>query len=257
MTLELDMSANPLNDPRRAEVLLRINRTNGSVEEIGSAQPTDSATLESQPLMVVAGWNPYQRPDSLRENHEHFERLLAEVEGRGWSWQRAVVLAADLRWAEAAVAIEGVDLADVLAFVADAGQSIVYRVDSGTLSVWSTEGQILASTPVTGTRLASRPCPMRPGHQPTMCTTPGGGWTSRSIEVSALFERDRAALVAAAGCDVCHGGRVHGAPGTSILLHEWTVASRYGPPEIVGPVPEDWDDVEDEDVEEFDADDQS
>lgn len=61
----------------------------------------------------------------------------------------------------------------------------------------------------------------------------GAPHTARSREVAAYFERDRADLPTVLGCDICADGRHSSAVGGPILLHHWSVASRYGPPEIL------------------------
>ena len=81
----------------------------------------------------------------------------------------------------------------------------------------------------------TRRCVM-PRYQPDSafpCLRPGAPHTARSREVAAYFERDRADLPTVLGCDICADGRHSSAVGGPILLHHWSVASRYGPPEIL------------------------
>lgn len=196
----------------------------------------NEVTLE--PLYIVPVWNPEGRPTSVGANIAYRERAENHALGAGGWFTVGAAHAANLAWAEEVLAVSVADDYAAATLARQVGQPACWHWTGDDLRVLSSDdGGQLGATPASVRQLSHRPCPMQPA-DPTSrerCVRPGGPWVSRSREMAASFDRDRAALVSVVGCDVCHGGQARGAPGGPILLHEWSAASRYGAAKILRP----------------------
>jgi len=189
-----------------------------------------------EPTYLLPTWNPAGRPTSVGENVAWRETAEYHALAAAGFFLLGSAHAPDYTWAEEILAVELASDEAAAALARRINQAACWRWDGASLHVIdSSNAERLASTPAGVRRLERQPCPMRPRDQDSLerCERPGGPWTSKSMEAAAFFERDRAALVTALGCSICHGGAVRGVPGQPILLHEWSAASRYADPQIL------------------------
>lgn len=219
--------------------ILRVTHPDDVTETVHVLQPGERATVPWDPVHLIPAWNPGGRPTPVGRNVALREDLESSLLAAGGRFALGAAHAPDLSWAEEVLAVSGLD-DDEAAGIAEAHeQQWLMRTDGRTLVVLRAgSAEQVAAIGVRTEPLTHRPC-VRPRHQPdpaAPCVRPGGGHTGRSIEVAAYFERDRDALLAVLGCDTCADGRRIRAIGGPILLHEWSAASRYRPPEIIRPL---------------------
>jgi hypothetical protein len=187
-------------------------------------------------VQVIPAWNPGGVSTSLGQNVAHREELEYDVLAAGGVFTVGAAHAPTLAWAEEVLVVRGLTDEVAAQVAATHGQPALWRFASGRMTVLgSANAAPLAEVEVTATRVERLPCVM-PRSQPEpdeVCIRAGGPWTSRSIHAAAYWTRDRNDLLAVLGCDVCgHGRRTGGVPGRPLMVHQWSVASRYGKPQI-------------------------
>jgi hypothetical protein len=94
-------------DFRTDSCLIRFDRSGNGFNEYKPPRRSRPTGISGTSLLVVSGWYPDQSPARLEGNREHFDCLVAAVEGRGWSRRRAGVMHRYRQWAESALAVNG------------------------------------------------------------------------------------------------------------------------------------------------------
>jgi hypothetical protein len=214
-------------------------------ESITELRPTSAPVatdITLEPTFVVPAWNPSGRPTSSGANIAWRETVEYHALGAAGAFRVGAAYDANYSWAEEVITMTDITSAEAAQVARAAQQPAFWHWTGRHLQVLASEdAQELDRTPVEVRRLRQRPCPM-PSADPDgqlTCVRPGGPWVGRSMEVAAMFERDRAALLSAVGCDICRGGRIRSAPGSPILLHVWSAGSRYQEPQILRSVLDD------------------
>jgi hypothetical protein len=141
-----------------------------------------------------------------------------------------VGVAEDHSWAEACVAIVGLERPPALELGRRFGQLAILEWTERGLAVLASAG---VRSEVQGWRiieLSKRPCPV-PGNDDPMnqrCKAAGGPYGSRAIDASAAWHWRRDGLLRVLGCDVCGGGKPEGSQGKGIYIDPAPRPSRVG-----------------------------
>jgi hypothetical protein len=198
---------------------VRIEQHDGWLEiHRGPAGREPDAASGTGVVHIVTAWNPRGAVmRSLEENQAAQARLLSDVVDRGLPWARAAGIAEDGRWAEASVAVNGMNREDAIALGRRWDQAAIFELrpsDSALVVVGCDGGE--ESVEVRGELLERRPCAMAPpgARRMTRCSPAD----DRSVFPGPdEWERQRRIMLAAAGCDVCEGEQVErdgrGGPG--------------------------------------------
>ncbi len=201
----------------------------------GTTDPPPRPTSFALPIYVLTAWNPGGRPATLAQNNAAQRTMNADVAGRGWDARTAAVHAADLRWAEQAIVLRGVDERDVVSLAAEYQQPAFLTWSEAGVAALATDTATALDpvVPVTIHRSAEHGCPMRTINgdlqHGVVCRNPGGPWGSAAIHESARWRHQRDMLLSALGCTVGHGTPASGPGGAAREVSPRTVASRYGP----------------------------
>jgi hypothetical protein len=188
-------------------------------------------------MHVIPAWNPGGVPTSVGQNVAHREELECDVLAVAGLFTVGAAHPPTLAWAEEVLVVRGLTDEVAAQVAATHCQPALWRLGPGRMTVLGVaDAAPLAEVEVSATRLERLGCVM-PRSQPEpdeVCVRAGGPWTSRSIHAAAYWTRDRNDLLAVLGCDVCgHGRRTGGLAGRPLMLHQWSVASRYGKPQIL------------------------
>ncbi len=145
------------------------------------------------------------------------EELQAHLDDKGIGHERAVAVDRDRRWLEDALIVDYSNAAAVrfaaglflqpylTVWRCEDGRSVLDVVD---LARWPEEAVVATGHAALG-RLAHRPCPLIPGAgSADLCKMHGGPYVSRSITAAARWERKRARMLSALGCDTCGDGAI-------------------------------------------------
>ena len=188
------------------------------------------------PVLVISAWNPHGEPRTLQQNTDDQQRLVSRVsEHAGTVAGRVVAVAPDHGWAEEALVVTGLRLADGRELAAAFGQAALLSWDDAQVAVVPTGavGQLTAAQ--WGWQVSDHPvtCPMRLDERPgRQCTVHGGPWTSGAIHAAAVWQSHRALLTSLLGCEVCADGTgpVNGPGGGrgAIMLNPPRLGSRHG-----------------------------
>ncbi|WP_248965295.1 DUF3293 domain-containing protein [Sphaerisporangium perillae] len=240
---EAEVAKRPVDQPDLVAAwshgVLRLTLAGQDYEVRRPADLIPGSDIVGHPLATVAhvltAWTPGSRPGKLDRNRAAHATLLARVRDRGWQVaDKAACHHADFAWAEQSVVVVGADEDQVLALAREFNQPAVLRWASGLMVVLSTTTRepLTTGEPVTVTRLQQRPCPMTGQPRSEVCRNPGGPWTSRSMQYARDWNDRRTCLLAALGCDICHGSPAEGPMGKPVdsgtLYDRQTVPSRYG-----------------------------
>ncbi len=216
--------------------VLRLTDPDDWEEKAFTLRPGRPTGLCWAPLHLIPAWNPDGAPTPTGRNIALREGLESAVLAAAGAFTVGAAYASDLTWAEEVLAVRGLDDATAARIAAEHRQPVCWRTDGHRLHVLQAgNGRVLGGTRVETSRLETRTCVM-PRHQPDSaepCQRPGAPHTTRSREVAAFFTRDRADLLAILGCDTCADGQRPQYVDRPILMHEWSVASRYAPPQII------------------------
>ncbi len=89
------------------------------------------------PAYMLTAWNPMGRRADVAVNDASQARLVADLEGSGARWWRALGRAVDGSWAEEGFALSGVRLDEVLVLGRRYRQDAVFEVTEAEISILS------------------------------------------------------------------------------------------------------------------------
>lgn len=177
----------------------------------GGGEPTGQPPFEG-PMAVIGSAEPAGR-SATGSSVADLQDYLA---GRGYECLRATAVDFDRTWTDDCVIVAYTDRTELHAAALAYGQPFVLvwtsdGTEPGTLQLieltGGLEGRLLAEFPAVLRRLDVRACPVlrdaRPGD---VCRMHGGPWVSRSVQAAANWERRRARMIRALGCDTCANG---------------------------------------------------
>ena len=176
------------------------------------AESTDSWPF-SVPVAVIGTVAPSRTSVSALGRNIR-EELTAHLAEQGIRWRTATAVDAGRRWHEPVVIAEYVEESMVRSAARLHLQPFysVWRVEGGVTRVDVVEvatGDVVARGHGRIGQLVTSTCPMIPGSRcGDLCRAYGGPWTSSAIHAMARWEKKRARMIDALGCDTCGDGAI-------------------------------------------------
>ncbi|MBK7820492.1 MAG: DUF3293 domain-containing protein [Tessaracoccus sp.] len=177
--------------------------------------------------------NAFGRPTTRTDNAQSLHQLRWRLDFHEWDWCLTVSTSPDRQWVEGGALIRGVDEDEVLDLALFHGQAVVLRWDQTGLTALPTMAGVDVGNPTpVPVRIAPAltGCPLRGGAD-GVCKMYGGPWTRSSISAALMWQRHRAMLLDAFGCDVCQGNGGDGPVGAiDLFVPTRDGGWQYGPP---------------------------
>jgi hypothetical protein len=201
-----------------------------SVRFSAAAEPASNGVSPfSVPVAVIGTVAPAR--DAVAALGRRFgEELTAHLAGLGLRSRTAIAVDVARRWSEPVVITDY-----SREFLVRSAAQLhlqpyysVWRVDESRTVIEAVEA---ATGDVVGRgfgrlgKVGTRTCPLIPGSQcGDLCKTNGGPWTSASIHAMARWEKKRARMLTALGCDTCGDGSITVFVGKVWPGGRWTVS---------------------------------